>query len=78
MTLIDVLAVCGNYNRYIQIYNMENNRKSGVMKVGNITYKQIDRYGYGVRVYQLIPCTKQGKNVLFISLCKRKAEERSE
>lgn len=70
MTLIDVLAVCGSYNKYIQIHNMATKKQSGIMKVGNITYKQIDKYGYGVRVHQLIPCTKQGKQVLFINLGK--------
>jgi hypothetical protein len=49
---------------------MATKKQSGIMKVGNITYKQIDKYGYGVRVHQLVPCTKQGKQVLFINLGK--------
>lgn len=72
MILYEAICLCGNsYNQYIQlswIGGRQDGKRSGVMKKGNITYKQLDHYGYGYEVYHIFPKFEANKKILFIQL----------
>lgn len=66
MNLFDLLKICGRYDALIQIGYK--GKKSGIMKVGNITYKQLDHFCFRKRVLSVFPCCKGNKNFLFVNL----------
>lgn len=71
MRCSDVLRVMGRYDALIQVgYGpADNYKKSGIMKVGNVTMKHIDHWDFQKYVGAIYPRTdKRGRNYLFINL----------
>lgn len=66
MTLYDLLNVMGNFNKYIQISYKGKN--SGIMKVGNVTYRQLDHYCYKKHILSISPCIQGDKKYIFVQL----------
>lgn len=72
MTLYEVIKLCGNrFDQYIQIgwvKGRHDGKRSGVMKKGNITFKNLENFGYGYEVKYIFPKIENGKEILFIQL----------
>lgn len=71
MKCSDVLRVMGRYDALIQAgYGVPSNyKKSGIMKVGNVTMKHVDHWDFRRYVGGLYPrVDKQGREYLFINL----------
>ena len=67
MQFIDILRT-QNTENFIQVeeYNPSMpNKRTGIMKVGNITWKQLRRFEYK-NVCNITPCVKGDKKYLFI------------
>lgn len=72
MTLYEALTLCGNrYDQYIQLEwygGRRHGEHSKIMKKGNVTYTQLDRYGYRYEVKHIFPKFDKDKKILFIQL----------
>lgn len=72
MTLYESLILCGNrFDQYIQlgwVGGRHDGKRSGVMKKGNITYRKIDKFGYGYEVRHIFPKFENDKKILFLQL----------
>lgn len=67
----DLLYHIGSYNQLIQVGYKRGDKyvKSGIMKVGNVTVRHLDRWTFRKHIGQVIPCvTNDGRAYLFINL----------
>lgn len=67
MKLIDVLSMCGNYNNYVQIYDGVTNKKTGIMKSGNVPFRYLDKFSRR-KVLSIIPGVVGNISFLYIHL----------
>ena len=67
MKLLDVLRACGNYNNMIQIHDRVTDKTTGIMKMGNVPFKYIDKFR-DRDVLAIYPATRGQTKFLYVRL----------
>lgn len=74
-SILDVLKMLGSYDKLIQVSYYPSKcgclkeKRSGIMKVGNVTYRHIDHWTFKKHVAVIAPAIdKQGRKFLWIRL----------
>lgn len=76
MKMSELLGIFGSYNRLIQVsYTTEKNveKRSGIMKVGNVTFRHIDEWDFRKRVGTIVPAVdSRGRKFIHVRLWEEK------